>query len=275
MGKMNNEYAENGFIHFKKALNPDAVTGILNDAKSIFIKQFISRGYTTESEFNEDIFNSFLYKLFEEDTQVFSNCGKQIQHLISLHRLSLSNEIVGLLSDFGLSFPNISTRPVLFFNHPRLAKETVYYKVDAHQDWKSMQGSLNSVVVWLPLVNINKDLGALQILPGSHKLGLITNKVEYGFGMVDLTEEQKSKLLTVEVEVGDILVFSSFLIHQSGENITDKPRWSCHFRYNDLNETTFIERGYPHAYIYKPIDEMLTKDFPSQKQLNSIFYERQ
>lgn len=151
----------------------------------------------------------------------------------------------------------------MYFNHPKLAKEKVYHKVDAHQDWRSMQGSLNSIVIWIPLTDINRELGALQILPESHMQGLRTTKMQGGFGMVSLTEEEKNQLITVEVEAGDVLLFSSFLIHQSGENVSNKPRWSCHFRYNDLDEPTFITRKYAHAYIYKPVEHLITPNFPN------------
>src|SRR5690606_25293337 len=152
----------------------------------------------------------------------------------SLHLLSLNSKIIELLHQVGLQNPVVSTRPVLYFNHPKLAKKKVFYKVDAHQDWRSMQGSLNAVVIWLPLVDINKDLGALEVLAGSHFHGLRTDHIENGFGMVKLDKKEESQVSSIEVKTGDILLFSSFLIHQSGDNITDKPRWSCHFRYNDL-----------------------------------------
>ena len=51
---------------------------------------------------------------------------------------------------------------------------------------------------------------------------------------------------------GDLLAFSAFLVHRSGTNSTESIRWSCHFRYNDLAEATFVERGYPHAYVIIP-----------------------
>lgn len=194
-----------------------------------------------------------------------------MQHLISLHKLSLNQKIVDLLKNIGLSFPNISTRPVLYFNHPNLAKEKVFHTVDAHQDWRSMQGSLNSVVMWLPLVDIDVSLGALQILPKSHLHGLRTDYIENGFGMVNLTPEEEKQLLNIEVELGDALLFSSFLIHQSGSNTTNSPRWSVHFRYNDLNEQTFISRKFVHAYTYKPNDELLTQNFPEIYQIQKIF----
>ena len=41
-------------------------------------------------------------------------------------------------------------------------------------------------------------------------------------------------------------------------------------RYNDLDDTSFIKRGYPHSYIYKPIDEYLTPEFDTKKEINTI-----
>ena len=61
------------------------------------------------------------------------------------------------------------------------------------------------------------------------------------------------------------------MIHQSGENSSNKPRWSCHFGYNDLDDITFIDRKYAHAYIYKPINEVITKDFPKLEDVTKIF----
>ena len=267
-------YKKNGYLFLKDFFSNEEIKKVLDDAKSVFLRQFIEKKYLTNcnlEDISEEVFNNFLYRLFDEDIECLSNSGKQIQHLISLHSLSLQSKVIELLKQTGVQTPIISTRPVLYFNHPKLAKQKVFHTVDAHQDWRSMQGSLNSVVIWIPLVDINKDLGALEILPGSHLDGLRTDHIENGFGMVSLSKEENDKLVSVEIKIGDALLFSSFLIHQSGNNITNKPRWSCHFRYNDLEDTTFINRKYAHPYIYKPIEELITKDFPSKEELIKIF----
>lgn len=267
-------YKENGYLLIKDFFSKEEINSILNKGKSIFLRQFYHRNYVSTDDIgmiSEKEFNKCLYQLFEDDKETLMNCGKQIQHLIDLHRLSLDTRIEKLLQEVGLKEPNISTRPVMFFNNRRLAKKKVYHTVEAHQDWRSMQGSLNSVVIWIPLMNINNDLGALQILPKSHLDGLRTNFMHSGFGMVKLSEEEEKRLKSVEVAKGDILLFSSFLIHQSGNNITDKPRWSCHFRYNDIAEKTFIQRKFAHPYIYRPKDTLITEDFPTKEYVAKIF----
>ena len=267
-------FKREGYLHLQDFIQSKTIKKVHFDCKYIFFLQFLKKQLTSVLDMNdlsEEEYNECLYSLFQLDIQTFSNCGKQIQHLISLHKLSLDDKIVELLKMVGLKNPNIATRPVVFFNHPKLAKKKIYNSVDAHQDWRSMQGSLNSVVLWLPLVNIDKALGPLEIYPTSHLKGLLTDHIDSGFGMVDLSQNEISKLIPIEVNIGDALLFSSFLVHQSGNNISNKPRWSCHFRYNDLSEDTFIDRGYAHPYIYRPSEELITPNFPSLNDLENLF----
>ena len=156
------------------------------------------------------------------------------------------------LSDLGITYPVMCTRPVLFFNHPELAKSKEYYMTPKHQDWPSMEASQNSLVVWIPLVDVNKENGSIIIYPGSHKQGVLPFTTEGGFAKV----EYEGESIQPEMKVGDIAIFSTKLVHESGPILNDTIRWSCHFRYTDIAEQDFIERGFPNPYVYKPITKM-------------------
>jgi hypothetical protein len=244
--------SERGVVVMRNYLHPDNIFRVHVAAMDTFRK----------ADGKQGLIFPIMRDMFKEDRERFINCGKQIQHNIDLWQLAVSNRIVDLLHELGLERPNICTRPVLYFNHPDLAEEPIYNSVPAHQDWRSMQGSLNSLVVWIPLVDCDRKNGTIRVLPGSHKQGLLPGKLDHGFWTVDLTPEQQAQMVDVDVKVGDLVVFNAFLVHASGDNQSDEPRWSCHFRYNDLNEQTFINRGYPNPYIYRPIAELVTPDFP-------------
>lgn len=239
---------ENGYLHLKNFFDKLDVEEIYLDARQVFLLQMKAKGYDLSVDFNENLFD-----FFKDHQQTFINCGKHIQHLISLHKISVSSKITNLLREVGFQFPNICTRPVLFFNSPSLATKSIYHTTPAHQDQASMQGSENSVVLWFPLVDVNKELGALQIIPKSHKDGLVIKDYDSGFGLV--SDRKDEDFIDVEVERGDALLFSSYLIHRSGNNTSGDIRWSAHFRYNDLEDKDFIDRNYPHPYIYKPISK--------------------
>ena len=234
---------KDGYVIFKKFLNKDFVTNIRKSAEAIFQIQFDTFGYKEE-------FKDNMVRLFNEHEEIFKNCGKLIQTgLIPLYQLASDPELITYLEELGIEFPNMCTRPVLFFNHPELAKEEVYYKTPNHQDWSSMEASLNSLVIWVPLVDVNVKNGSIIIYPGSHKNGVLPFKTNGGFAQV----EYKGESIQPELEVGDIVIFSTMLVHKSGNILDDSIRWSCHFRYTDMLEQDFINRGYPNPYIYKPV----------------------
>lgn len=263
-------YRENGYVLVKGFFPREAIVQIRNEAKEIFIAQMRRHGIVQGDALSENAFEGGMFRLFETDLATFVNCGKQAQHLISLHRLSLSEPVVEALKFLGLAFPNVSTRPLLYFNSRRLAKKEVYWRLNLHQDWRSMQGSLDAVVLWLPLIDIDRRLGALEVIPGSHITGLLESEMTDGYGHIHTTKNLPEPV-AVEVEVGDALFFSAFLVHQSGTSSTDSIRWSCHFRYNNLEESTFVERGYPHPYIYRPQEEVITREFPQRSQVENVF----
>jgi hypothetical protein len=268
-----NAYREDGYLLVKGFFPRAEIETIRNEAKQVFLSQMRRHGIVDTDDLSEAEFEAGMFRLFETDIATLTNCGKQVQHLISLHRLSLSEPLVEAVKSLGLPFPNVSTRPLLYFNSRRLAKKEVYWRLSVHQDWRSMQGSLDAVVVWVPLIDVDRELGALEVIPGSHKMGLLDSEMSDGYGHID-SSVNLPEPVPVEVEVGDALFFSAFLVHQSGASTTDSIRWSCHFRYNNLQEATFVERGFPHPYIYRPQVELITSDFPQRSQVENVFRTR-
>lgn len=240
---MQKKLLDEGYVILKKFFDPIIINDIKNKSEKIFQLQFEYFGY-------DESFDKNMFRLFSEHQEVFINCGKLIQTgLIELYGLATNEKLVSELKTLGLNFPNLCTRPVLFFNHPKLAKEEFYYKTPPHQDWPSIQSSPDSVVVWIPLVNVNSQNGSIIIWPKSHLYGVLPNKLVGGFACVDI-EGISTQL---ELEVGDIVIFSTLLVHASGDILNDTIRWSCHFRYTNMENLNFIKNGFPNPYIYKPI----------------------
>ena len=269
MDNLREAFQEQGFVRLNGFFNNEDVESVRADSKWVFLNQMTIRGFVAHAGVDEREFERGMSRYFSEDPEGFINCGKTCQHLISLHRLSLREEIVSQLVALGVQRPSICTRPVLYFNSRHLAKSEVYYKSPPHQDWRSMQGSLNAMVIWVPLADAPFELGPLEVIPGSHLWGLQDSREDEWYRHIEgLRDEQYQPVV---MTAGDILFFSAFLVHRSGNNVTDSIRWSCHFRYNDLEESTFISRKYPNPYIYKPQQELVTKDFPSLHQLQGVF----
>jgi len=204
---MQEKLLNEGYIILRNFFDPTIVKKIRRQAEKIFQLQFDYFGY-------DESFDSNMFKLFSEHQEIFINCGKLIQTgLIELYELAVDKKLIYELKKLGLSFPNLCTRPVLFFNHPKLAKEEIYYKTPPHQDWPSMLSSSDSVVVWIPLVDVNDKNGSIIVWPKSHLLGVLPYKIVGGFAKVEIDGES----IQPELQVGDILIFSTLLVHSSGD----------------------------------------------------------
>jgi phytanoyl-CoA hydroxylase len=267
------EFRRQGFVLRRGFLPAAEVQAVRDDAWRVFAAQLRRLGVTPPAPADGPEACRALAEMFQRDRVALFNCGKHCQNLISLHRLGLHPDVLGEVERLGVIAPNICTRPVLFFNHPALAEQEVYYKTPAHQDWLSMDGSLNLVVVWIPLGDVSVALGTLQVVPGSHLQGLHEPKAEAVGGFVPIPGLAEEAFVDVEVSAGDVLFFSAFLVHRSGNNVTDRLRWSCHFRYNDLQDPSFIDRRYPSPYVYRPTHERVRPGYPDAQTLRRYFGE--
>ena len=261
------QFRQQGFVLHRGFFPAAEVEALRSAASGVFARVLRQRGLLPDGSVDEATVATAMVTLFEQDLPTFIQCGKTCQHLVALHRFALQDRLLLALGEVGVAEPQICTRPVLYFNNPALAVTEGHYKTPPHQDWRSMQGSLNAVVAWVPLVAVDRPLGALEIIPGSHRHGLADTVPDDWYRRIASSND--AEFIPVEVGAGDLLLFSAFLIHRSGDNTTDAIRWSCHFRYNDLAEPTYIARGYPSPYVYRPDQELVTPDFPTAAELQA------
>ena len=56
---------------------------------------------------------------------------------------------------------------------------------------------------------------------------------------------KKFNFLQTNVKLGEALIFSEFLVHRSGKNISNKIRFLIQFRFTDLLSKEYMMRKYP------------------------------
>ena len=123
-----------------------------------------------------------------------------------------------------------------FWVRPKLPNEKLT-TLPWHQDSAYMPDTENDthLTVWLPLVDVKPENGALQFLPGSHKSGLQTYHRVPGeaFAVPVLPPtSSNSEIDTLEMQKGDLLVFNNLVFHRSLVNQSNTIRWSTDFRFS-------------------------------------------
>ncbi len=264
-------YGRDGFVVLPRLFPSARLNAIRRDVGRVFAAR--RDGQMKDPDIDGSL-EDLMTGLFTDNFAGYHGAARLCNHLISLHRLSLSEEIVENLILLGLDFPAVCARPVMWFHSPRVAKTERYHRLPAHQEWSNMQGSLDGAVAWMPLVPVSPDMGRLQVVPGSHRRGLLPfGKDETKDYPLSIAPDKVNDVEFVEVDVplGGALIFSAFLIHRSGTNRSDKVRLTVNFRYNNAAEPTFIARDFLNPFLYAVPEELKTPGFPTAEQVRTVF----
>ena len=116
-----------------------------------------------------------------------------------------------------------------------------------HQDrWSNLDRD-PLVTVWTALDRATVANGCVQIVPGSHRFGLINPEHPSGF----VTPEQAAQLIEanprvpVELEAGEVVVLHNWLLHASDVNRTNISRRAFSVSYMDARTTDRGGHSYP------------------------------
>ena len=176
---------------------------------------------------------------------VWRQCAKRMCHSLPLAALAGQEKVRALLRRIGLKDPMFLSYPEVRTDMP----DDEQYMQPWHQDWRSGQGSLNAVTIWVPLRDVSTTDGAIEVIPGSHRWGLL--EVEEipnprRFSIID-SRVSEPETVTMDLHFGECAVFSQMLVHRSGRNSSGRPRLSLQLHYSDRGERHFIDNGYKQA----------------------------
>jgi len=146
-----------------------------------------------------------------------------------------------------------------------------YFGLGAHQDFPSVQGSLDGLVVWIPLTDVDRDAFPLEVVPGSHRRGLITEVEQTLNGwQIPASAFAEEDFVPVQVKAGDVVFMSYFTAHRSGLR-GDRLRIALSTRYDNADEASFVARTYPTAYQRSVHREQYVPGFPGPDDLVRIW----
>lgn len=115
-----------------------------------------------------------------------------------------------------------------------------------HQDRWTWLDRDPQITVWTALDPATVSNGCVQVVPGSHKLGLINPSHPSGF----LTKEQAAryasadKIQYLELDAGEAVLLHNYLLHASDVNRTDIPRRAFSVCYMDAHTVTTNRETY-------------------------------
>jgi ectoine hydroxylase-related dioxygenase (phytanoyl-CoA dioxygenase family) len=152
---------EDGYLFFRGLLPADGVRAVRRSVSSALD----AAGWLAEGSTPDRLLATGA--AVREGQEGYFDAYVGIQRSQAFHELAHAAPLVRLMSD-------VIDEPILV--HPRKIARTSLPQDDEytppHQDYRLIQGSVDTLTCWVPLGDCPSSLGALRMLEGSHHLGL-------------------------------------------------------------------------------------------------------
>ena len=169
---------------------------------------------------------------------------KTIQEIEDFHKLAHDSPLVRLMSQLLGDDLIVHPRKIARASFPGIE-----YPTPPHQDCTFNQACPDVLTTWIPIGDVSRELGGLQILRGSASQGAMTPRPADGVGgeRVDV-DENSEDWFTADYKAGDVLVFHGFSVHRAFPNRSDQIRLSADFRYQSASDPIKPDTLIPHGY---------------------------
>jgi len=260
-----------GYLVVKDVVDIAALEAINREIGELFAVQLRRLGQPVDPGTTREAFKSNAVRLLKADIPTYISTARLTQNLPSVHRVLICDAVIEVARQLGVEFPVISTRPSIHFMTGDLKIPNGYHKSPPHQDWRSMQGSLDSLVFWMPTTLVTERSNPMEFVPRSHLLGLLDTVENIMTPTVSDPRITEDKYIPIPARPGDVIFFSSFMVHRTSEHDDGLVRVALSGRFNNALEKTYVEHGYPTPYKYSYQTDLIHKDFPTQADLATVF----
>lgn len=264
-------YQRDGYVIVRNLIPDAMLSEIGEEIVDTFQHRARAMGLVLPSGRDQDSLSSLLAGVFERDQRSYIAAAKLAQALLSVQRLGVAKEMTSVLEGLDIRLAAYSTKPVIHFMADRLKVTGGYHKTPTHQDWRSAQGSLDAVTVWLPMFDVGPTDYPLEIIPRSHLDGLLPSVEDRPNWRVRDELWNEADFETLSLKRGDAIFFSAFLVHRTGQLGGERVRVALSYRYNNVAEPHFAARNYPDTYLYRPDPALVDTDFPTRPDLVGVF----
>lgn len=248
---------EEGYLFFRGLLPRDVV----DDARTRIARILYDSNWLAPDSAPDELLASD--RAVEEGSPGFFGAYTAIQSTEAFHQLAVRPELLALAERL-LGEPS--------FAHPahicRIAPPSPGANpTPIHQDYRFIQGCIDTLTTWLPLSAAPPEIGGLRVLAGSPRLGVLPVKASDGPGMMRAeADENHPEWRTTTYQPGDVLLFTSLTVHGAMPNRTRKLRVSADFRYQAVSAPMardLLGVGKPHYHPDVPDFPTLTRGWTS------------
>jgi hypothetical protein len=195
-----------------------------------------------------------------EPRDVYFGMYAEVQRLQRFHELAHDAALQAVLGDlFG---ETVLTHPMKIMRVGVPTPEL--WTTPSHQDFPIIDGTVDFVTAWIPLGDVETEMGGLKVLPGSHRVGRMEPIPTKGIGGIGVAvDEDDDRFCTADYAAGDVLLFHSLTVHGALPNRSHRTRLSADYRFQGLSQPLREYWLHPHYHPVIPGWDELTEGWTS------------
>jgi len=264
-------YQDNGYLVVEDIFDPSHLDETLEHFNLSFAQQLERLNLPLASGPTLEALHQNMAALLGASVPLYLATLRMCSKLYGVYRLMSAERLRDATADLGIATPLFQTTPVLHLMSKKLVIPGGYQGFDVHQDWTSVQGSLDTITTWIPFMDIDPRLFTMEVVPKSHLLGLLSGTQEQHVLRVDEKHFTEDSFVPVCVGKGGVCLMSNFTIHRSSREGDERIRISISGRYENASEPTFIGREYPFTQHKSMQRGFITENFPSIEQVRDTY----
>ncbi|MEM7029223.1 MAG: phytanoyl-CoA dioxygenase family protein [Chloroflexota bacterium] len=232
------QFEEDGYLRLGQVLTTSALAAICERIDALMLGQLTVPGITFQLDGDTESYtdmepitvgptkHTLAYRRVDE-LHLDSHFLRYMQH--PLFR-QITEHYIGL---------NVSIFRAMFMNKPANKGTVLPWHQDVGTGWGIDSNPITTV--WTALDDASVATGCMQIVPGSHKLGIL-NEGHYTSEDDQAMYCTPDKVIDLEVKAGEAILLHNWLLHRSGINKTDQARRAFSVTYMDAS-TQAIKSG--------------------------------
>ncbi|HHZ93372.1 TPA: hypothetical protein EYN65_23300 [Candidatus Poribacteria bacterium] len=230
------QWEEDGYLLLKQAISLPIIEGVrqlFSKMVDRIISELKSEGLV-EDEGKNLPFETRLLKVAGTHANRFGRSWRNQVAGKAVYELHHAEPLVTAIGE--ITGTDVIGHPV-FNARPKLPNQQLTV-VPWHQDSGYFGAQSESALIpaaWIPLVPVDETNGCLQVVAGSHKIGLLNHHTEDREGQfLEILDSliDESQIITCPMEMGDALLFHNLTLHRSTVHTTSNMiRWAIDIRY--------------------------------------------
>ena len=262
------ELEENGVVFFPKLVSEEKCDAVLKNTFSL-----LSHYASVPEELNKmdkpwehDLFHETMKKLREGDPELFGALYDSAQGSVSLDNLLTDESITKVAADLlGITvFSLSSSGHIQRMDQPKDARNLYGWHQERSYYPQNRDGR-NGLAIWIPLIDVPLNGGALVVAKGSHKAGYLKQDPKQESELHSTQHTVPDEIVKKYDEVllptkkGDAIITYMTTMHKSSVNKTSRFRFNVIGRYHNAIAPDFVPYRYTYTHNKRIKDDLKEK----------------